>query len=113
MTRVADLRALFPNVEVPTLVAAIAHYERVFPGVPLAAWRRNGTFMERWTNGVRIAFAPRQKYASIYFQTADAPELYRIMGGECPSARVTITLPYGQAIDDERLRVVIARTISG
>ncbi|MEQ8272657.1 MAG: hypothetical protein RMA76_41325 [Deltaproteobacteria bacterium] len=107
-----DLGDHFPDVPPPVLIAAAKHYEAVFFDVPIEAWERTGSFMARWVEGVRIGFAPRQKYASIHFQTGEATELYRMLGGTCPAARVTINLPYGEAVDAERIRHVIDRVVA-
>ncbi len=102
-----ELATYFPEVDLPTLMRATVHYRSVFDSLPFDDWERNGSFMSSWRDGVRIAFAPRKKYASIHFRTPEAAELYRSIGGSCPSARVTINLPYDESIDVERIHFVI------
>lgn len=109
---VEALRAHFPNVPVPSVIAAAAQFDEVFFDWPMDDWTRAGSCIVCWRNDVRIGFAPRVKYASIYFRGVDATDLYRFMGGACPSARVTINLPYDEEIDAELIRLVIARAVA-
>lgn len=108
-----DLNDFFPGLKNDVLAAASASFNLVFTDIPLNQWQRNGTWIEYWQNGARIAFAPRQKYSSIYFKSHEAVPLYIEIGGTCPAKEVTINIKHFSEFDPAPLQFVIAKVLSG
>ncbi|GJM43179.1 MAG: hypothetical protein DHS20C21_00210 [Gemmatimonadota bacterium] len=105
------LDSLFPHLTSDVLAPSFVIFELLFPQVPLDRWRRNGTWIEYWQNGVRIAFAPRRSYCSLHFQERYAPQYYREIGGTCPTGAVTIRLPLDRDWDPDPVRQVLSKVL--
>jgi hypothetical protein len=76
-------------------------------------WRRKGTWMEAWNGPRRIAFAPHIFGLSIYFQSPEPIHVYREIGGQCSTGKVTIRLKAGVPADVARIRAVLIQYFSG
>jgi hypothetical protein len=82
-------------------------YGRIFESMPLV-WQRHGTWIEAWHERRRIAFAPHQKAASIYFQESGPVNRYREWGGCCETGKVCIRIPLGGDFEGPLLARIIA-----
>ncbi|NRA38080.1 MAG: hypothetical protein HRU15_08075 [Planctomycetes bacterium] len=108
-----DLQDLFPGLKDNVLAAASTCFQQIFPNIPLNKWQRNGTWIEYWQNDARIAFAPRQKYSSIYFKNREAVPLYVEIGGKCPAKEVTINIKHFTDFDPAPIQFVVHKFLSG
>lgn len=98
---------LFPGLPPEHAPNAAFVYEAVFDDLPLDAWSKEGSILTRRQGQAKLNFAPRRTYCTIGFRGRGATELYRTLGGECPTGEVTIRVPYGVAWDPEPIRRTI------
>ena len=92
---------LFPHMPLEHEPEALRIYDLIFGELPLDDWTLEGTRLVRFVNGRKLAFAPRRTHCTIGFIGRQVLELYRFIGGECPTGEVTIKLPWdpGPIID--------------
>ena len=99
-------RSFQSGVNLQSLAWARHVHGSIFGTMPLE-WARRGTWIEAWNGLRRIAFAPRRRGSSLYFQGPGPVEVYREWGGRCPTGKVSIRIPAGSDFEGGLLALVV------